>query len=71
MRHIKIFLSVYLSKNSCESGSAKPEVVRSSPLKGARGKGRFGESVEAKEGNYFVLTGYRLKPTWPFVIGGS
>lgn len=37
LRHSKI-LGIYLSKNQCETGSAKLEAVRSAPMTGAGGK---------------------------------
>lgn len=38
LRHIKNFLRIYLSKNGLKLGSAKMEVVRSTPQTGTLGK---------------------------------
>ena len=66
LRHIKNLKSLF-EKNQFKSlGSAKPEVVNSSPSTRTRGK-TYRETEAAKEGNYLI--GYSLKPNWLFVVG--
>lgn len=59
-------LRVYLSKSQFESGSTKPEVVRSTPLTGAQWEA-FTKKGKNKVRN--SLIGYSLKPSRLFMIG--
>ena len=52
----------FKSKYQFESGSTKLDVVRSTLLAGIVGKTSYGESVEAKRGNYLI--GCSLKSSW-------
>lgn len=57
MRHVKIFLRIYLSKNPFKWGSREPDTVRSAPQTGAKGKERLTENreqIEAKQGHCFI-----------------
>lgn len=68
LRYIKI-LRVYWSKNWLESGSAKPEAVRSAPLTGPWERNFYREKTEAKQENYWLAIANQSKPSWLFMIG--
>lgn len=66
LKHIKNLKSL-LEQNQLELSSAKPELIRSVPQTGARGKVFTEEMWKQSKGN--LCLHYLGKPSWWFVIG--
>lgn len=61
-------LRVYLSKKWSDLGSAKPEVVRSPPQAGAKGK-TDKEEAEIKQANYLLVYSLSNCIIWESLVG--
>ena len=66
LRHIKIFKSSFEQKIDCRGAAPNQKCLGKLSYR-SQGKDLHKEGGEVKKGNYLI--GYRLEPSWLFVIG--